>query len=173
MNSALVRKFSLLAVVPLVLLGVYGCEEDPTGPRLPQGVDIRPSANVFPIEIVDGDRRVTVSAVIRNQSTRIIYYGYCREGISQQVAGRWKSVWRPICTAQLVPPTPIPPGTEFNLSLQVYDQPGQPDFFPFDDIDAFYRIDVGLLVRQPVDGAEEFVLIEPSESGSAPFRVAD
>ena len=174
MRSALVRKLSSLVVLPVAVLALASCESS-TGPDLPRGVDIRPSNTVFPIETVDGRKRVIVTTVIRNDSDRAIYYVVCSEGISQRDAGGdWKSVWRPACPLALFPPEAIEAGASKLLVVRVDDYPDIPSLkFPFDDLSAKYRIDVSLLVRSRSPNSDKFLPIDGSQSVSGSFGVTD
>jgi hypothetical protein len=165
---------SSLVVLPLAVLALASCESS-TGPSLPRGVDIRPVTSVFPIERVDGRKRVMVTTVIRNDSDRAIYYVVCSEGISQrETSGEWKSVWRPMCPLALFPPEAIEAGASKMLVVRVDDYPEYPGIrFPFEDLSAKYRVDVSLLVRSRYSNSDKFLPIDGSQSVSDSFRVTD
>jgi hypothetical protein len=173
MMSALVRMVSSMVVMPAAVFVLASCQSS-TGPSLPRGVDIRPTSDVFPIEVVNGRKRVTVTTVIRNDSDRAIYYVVCSEGVSRRDAGGvWKQVWRPVCPLALFPPEAIEAGSSKFLVVQVDDD--NPDFpalrFPFEDLSARYRIDVGLLVRSRSPDTDKFLPIDGSQSVSDAFSV--
>jgi hypothetical protein len=140
----------------------------PTGPRpAPDGLEIRPVAQVFPVQTVDGRRTVTVSAAIRNESSRTVYYSYCTERIAIEVAGEWKRLHTPVCASILVPPEPIEAGESKTLTILAMEQPGIPGLeFPFNDPNAKYRVEVNLLLKS----GERFLAIEGTQSGEFAVR---
>ena len=168
MLSAIVRNCCFVA--PAILLA--GCG-DPSGPRsLPGGVEIRTSSTVVPIDVVGGMRRATIAAQVKNESNRIIFYGYCGEGISVQENGSWSSVWRPVCASILVPPEPIAPGQTRTITLFVDEGDHRPGLVTLFDPDKTYRIDITLLAaRAPY--ADKLVVIDPDESVSNSFTFAE
>ncbi len=164
MRSVLVRRFFSLVSLPLVLAAC----SDPTGPQAaPRGLEIRPTASVFPITTVEGKRRVTMHGVIENDSERTVYYSYCTESVSKRVADEWKSVFRPVCASIAIPPEPIASGQSKEVTLHFIEHPEIPAIgFPFDDPTAQYRLEVVLLVRS----GEKFRLLEGTETGTFAVR---
>jgi hypothetical protein len=168
MKSAFVRRLSALLMVPLIAL--TACEES-TGPRpMPSGVEIDPVASVFPVQQVNGRKMVTVSAVIRNDSDRTIYYAYCSQRISRRTAGVWVPFYHPVCAAVLVPPEPIAPGASKEFSLTAMEQLDGSGF-PFTDASAEYRLDVTLLIRRGGASSDRFNVVAPDETVSGTFSI--
>lgn len=169
MKSVLVRKLSALLLFP-VIAGLNACEES-TGPRpLPSGVDIDPVASVFPVQQFNGRKTVTVTAVIRNDSDRTIYYAYCTQRISRRTAGVWVPFYHPVCAAILVPPEPILPGASKEFSLTAMEQLDGSGF-PFTDGDSEYRLDVTLLIRSETSASDRFYVIAPEKTVSGTFSI--
>jgi hypothetical protein len=164
MKSVLVRKLFPLAAVPFIL---SACS-DPTGPqKAPDGLEIRPTANVFPITVVEGRRRVTMTAVVENDSDRTVFYSYCSETVEKRQGNEWKDVFHPVCASIAVPPEPIAPGESKEVVLHFIEHPDIPSIgFPFDDPSAKYRLQVTLLVRR----GEKFRLLEGTETGTFAVR---
>ena len=163
MNSVLVRRLFSLVAVPFVLAAC----EDPTGPRpAPRGLEIRPTADVFPITTVDGRRRVTMAVVIENDSDRTVYYGYCGESVSKRVGSEWTNVWRPVCASVAIPPEPIAPGASKEITLNFIEHPEIDPGFPFDDPVAMYRLEATLFLKS----GERFRVIEGTEIGGFAIR---
>ncbi len=167
MDSVLVRKLCLLLSASFVLAAC----SDPTGPRpAPPGLEIRPIAGSFPVEVIGGRKYVRVTAVIHNDSDRTVYYSYCSEGISEEQAGVWEPVWRPICLqAVLVPPEPIAPGASKQMAIppiEHSDTPGGYEF-PF-KYGTRYRVDVVLLLKG--DGDRFHVI---GGAASTPFTITE
>jgi hypothetical protein len=168
MKSVLVRKLSALVLVP-VMAGSTACEES-TGPRpLPSGVEIDPVASVFPVEQFNGRKTVTLSAVVRNDSDRTVYYAYCTQRIARRAVRVWVPFYSPVCAAILVPPEPIVPGATKEFSLTAMEQLDGSGF-PFTDTNAEYRFDVTLLLRSEA-GTDRFVVISPEETVSGVFSI--
>jgi hypothetical protein len=167
MKSVLVRKIRSLVVVPAASIVFAGCQS-PTGPAsLPEGVEIRPTAGSFPVQVVDGRKTVTVSAVVRNESERTIYYSYCTERIAKQEGGEWRSVWGTACASIIVPPEPIEPGESKQFTMKIDDYPDIPSLrLPFTG-GGRYRFEVILLVRS----GDRFRSIR--ESASTSFTVTE
>ena len=168
MLSAIVRTCG--AVLPFTLIAACS---DPSGPRaLPDGVDIRTNSNVVQIQRVGGMRRATITAKIRNDSDRTIYYSYCSEAISVREGGSWNNVWRPVCMSILLPPEPIEPGQTKALSLFIDENDYRPGLVTLFDPARTYRLDVGLLAnRAPY--SDKFVSIHPDQSVSNSFKFAE
>src|SRR5688572_11000189 len=126
MKSVLVRKFRRLLVVPAASIVFAGCHSA-TGPTsLPGGVEIRPTAGSFPVQVVDGRKTVTVSAVVRNESDRTVYYSYCSEGIAKLEGGVWGPIRSTECPSIALPPEPIEPGKAKQFTLRIDDYPDIP-----------------------------------------------
>ena len=169
MKSVLVRKLSPLMLVPLIA-GSIACEES-TGPRpLPSGLEIEPVASVFPVQDFNGRKRVTVNAVVRNDSERTVYYGYCSERIATRTAGVWGTSYPIVCAAIAIPPEPIPPGASKELSMTFIEQLDGTGF-PFTDPSAVYRFEVGLMLRSGSAASPRFVSIAPEETVSGTFSI--
>jgi hypothetical protein len=169
MKSVLVRKLSALLLVPLIA-GSIACE-DSTGPRpLPSGVEIDPVASVFPVQDFNGRKRVTVGAVVRNDSDRTVYYGYCSERIATRTAGVWAPSYPIVCAAIAIPPEPIPPGASKEFSLTLVEQLDGTGF-PFTDPNAQYRFEVGLMLRGGSTTSPRFFRIAPEETVSGTFSI--
>jgi hypothetical protein len=147
MKTVLVRKIQSLLLIPAASVAFAACQ-NPTGPAsLPDGVDIRLTAASFPVQVVDGRKTVTVSAVVRNESERTIYYSYCTERIAKQEGGEWQSVWGVACASIIVPPEPIEPGESKQFTMKIDDYPEIPSLrLPFTG-EGRYRFEVLLLVR--------------------------
>ena len=164
MNSGLVRKLFPLFAAPLALAAC----SDPTGPApAPRGLEIRPTASVFPITTEEGRRRVTLRAMVDNDSDRTVYYSYCSETVARREAGKWKQVFHPVCASIAIPPEPIAPGESKEVVLNFIEHPDIPSIgFPFDDPAAQYRLEVLLLVRN----GEKFRRIEGADIGTFAVR---
>ena len=164
MKPDFVRRFFPLVAVPFVL---SACS-DPTGPlAAPRGLEIRPTNAVFPITTVEGRRRVTMRALVENDSERTVYYSYCTETVSKRVGSGWEHAWSPVCAAVLVPPEPIAPGESKELTLNFIEHPEISSIgFPFQDPGAEYRLEVTLLVRS----GEKFRLIKGTDTGTFAVR---
>ena len=164
MKPVFVRRFFSLVAVPFLL---SGCS-DPTGPQAaPRGLEIRPTAAVFPITTVEGKRRVTMQAVVDNDSERTVYYSYCSETVWKRVGSEWEHVWSPVCASILVPPEPIAPGESKQLTLDFIEHPEISSIgFPFQDPGAEYRLEVTLLVRS----GEKFRLLKGTDTGTFAVR---
>jgi hypothetical protein len=146
---------------------------DTSGPRgLPGGVEIRTSSAVVPIEVVGGMRRATISAQVKNESGRIIFYSYCGEGISVRENGSWNSVWRPVCASILVPPEPIAPGQARTVTVFVDEDHHRPGLVSLFDPARTYRMDVTLLAAK-APYSDKLVVIDPGESVSNSFTFAE
>jgi hypothetical protein len=164
MKSVFVRRLSAYVAVPFALTAC----SDPTGPApAPNGLEIRPTSQVFPISTVEGRRHVTMRAVVDNDSDKPVYYSYCTETVSRRAGGEWKPVFKPVCASVLVPPQEIAPGASKELTLNFIEHPEIPAIgFPFDDPSAQYRLEVVLLLRS----GEKFRVIEGTESGTFAVR---
>ena len=172
MTPFIVGNLKTLALISAVV--VTGCESV-TGPQtLPEGVEIRTTSGVFPVETVDGRRRVRVTATVTNESSRTVLYSYCSEAIARNVAGVWTSVWKPICPALIVAPESIAPGETREFNLQIDEHPELPnDNFPFDSPQAQYRLELGLFLRIETPYSEKLLPIDGSESVSNTFAVGE
>ena len=168
MNSDFVSKVRSAVIVSAATAILAACGT-PTGPAgLPSGVEILPTAGSFPVQVVDGRKTVTVSAVVRNDSERTVYYSYCTEGIAKQEGGEWRPIWRTVCAAIIVPPEPIEPGESKQFTMKIDDYPDIPSLrLPFTDPAARYRFEVILLVRS----GERFRSIR--EAASTSFTVIE
>ena len=166
MSSVLVRNFRSLVAISLTSLVVAACES-PTGPAaLPRGVEIQPAASSFPVQVVNGRKSVTVTATVRNDSERTVYYSYCTEGIAKQEGAEWRRVYHTVCASIAIPPEPIEPGASKQFTLRIDDYPDIPSLaLPFTEPGARYRFEVGLLVRS----GERFRSIR--EAASTSFTV--
>lgn len=167
MLSAFVR--TSIVLLPAALLAAC---DDPTGPGLPGGVEIRTTSSVIQPEIVQGQRRATITATVTNGSDRIVYYSYCGEGVSVRQNGRWHSVFRPVCAAILVPPAPIAPGDTRAVTLVIDERHTLSDPARLFDPALSYRVDVTLLLKRRFH-SDTFVSVDPDESASNSFRFAE
>ena len=163
MNPVFVRKLVTLVALSFVF---SGCS-DPIGPRAPRGLEIRPTADVFPISTVGERRRVTMRALIENDSDRTVYYSYCSETVSKRTSGEWKAVFRPVCAAILVPPEAIRPGESKQITADFIEHPEIPAIgFPFDDPSARSRLEAVILFKK----GDDFVALSGIESGTFAVR---
>jgi hypothetical protein len=165
MKSRFVRS---AAVLPMLLFLAGACG-DSTGPGLPPGVRISPSKTVFPIERVNGLKRVTITGAIRNEGEWTVYYQYCGERIAKRLDGNWVTVWSPVCPSIAIPPAPIPPGASYEFGVSITEPLNLPVEFPLDE-NGIYRIEVGLFLKV---GTDEFEPIRASRSVSTTFRVTE
>lgn len=171
MKTVLVRKSCKLGIATL-LLAAAGCESL-TGPRpLPEGVEFRTTSDVFPVQVLNGNRTVLISGRISNAGSRTVYYSFCSEQIAKQEGFGWTTAWAPVCIALLVPPEPIGPGESRLVTLSVTEHPGSSQGFPF-QANEWYRIQVRLLLRAEAPYEEKWFEIDEGQSVSNRFRVTE